>query len=325
MQHETDIKRKKFNIRYVPLYVIYAAACVFFIVRLVNMQITGTDRYVKTMSLTHEREVAVQSLRGEIYDRNGTPLVTNQYTELLQLDYASTPTDITERNAALADIITVLTANGREIETLMPVIGTYPHIEYDEEVLKSQTAQNRMYRFLLYHNIKTGVKCIDLYEELLKDYKLTDEDGEHIYDNYTEDKLIRLLYSLDATNFAPGNPYTIVTDTDLALTTSVLESGCKGVFIKKEYKRVYGVPGVGSNIIGRVGKIPENKMEEYLAKGYAYDAVIGLNGAEAAFEDILRGEDGITVYVEDDYGNVLETYVKKEAVPGRNVYLTIDI
>ena len=324
MYNNTNIKRK-FNIRYIPLYIIYAAACIFFIVKLVNVQITGTDRYVKTMSLTHEREVVVQSLRGEIYDRNGTPLVTNEYTQLLELDYASTPNDIRERNEALASVITVLTKNDREIETIMPVLGTYPHIEYDEEALSSQTAQNRMYRFLLYHNIKSGVLCIDLYEELLKDYKLLDADGEHIYDTDTEDKLIRLLYSLEATNFAPGNPYTLLSGIDLPLATSVLESGCKGVYIKKEYKRVYGVPGVGSNILGRVGKIPENKMEEYLAKGYSYDAVIGLNGAEAAFEDILRGEDGITVYVEDDYGNVLQTYVKKEAVPGKNVYLTIDI
>ena len=318
-------QKKKFNIRLIPLYVIYAAACTFFFVKLVNLQITGTDRYVKTMSLTHEREVVVQSLRGEIYDRNGAPLVTNEYTESLQLDYASVPRDTTEKNEALTSVISVLAKNGVEIETVMPVKGTYPHIEYDNEALKSTSVQNGMYRFLLYHNIKTGVSCLDLYEELLKEFKLLDEDGEHIYDTATEDALIRLLYSLDATNFAPGNPYPLVADADLKLTTAVLESGCKGVFIKKNYTRVYGYPGVGSNIIGRVGKIPEDKMQDYLAKGYSYDAVVGLDGAEAAFEDILRGEDGITVYVEDDYGNVIETYVKKEAVPGKNVYLTIDI
>ncbi len=320
-----NLKQRKFNIRYIPLYILYAAACVFFLIKLVNIQITGTDRYVRTMTLTHEREVVVQSLRGEIYDRNGVPLVTNDYTEVLQLDYASTPSGITEKNEALSSVISVLAKNGYEAETIMPVTGTYPHIEYDEEALSSQTAKNRMYRFLLYHNIKSGVSCIDLYEELLKDYKLLDKDGEHIYDNDTEDKLIRLLYSLEATDFAPGNPYTLLSGIDLRLATAVLESGCKGITIKKEYERVYGTPGVGSNIIGRVGKIPENKMEEYLAKGYSYDAVIGLNGAEAAFEDILRGENGITVYVEDDYGSVVDTYVKKEAVPGKNVYLTIDI
>ena len=73
-------KNRRFNIRYIPLYVLYAAACTLFFVKLVNIQITGTDRYVKTMSMTHEREVVVQSVRGEIYDRNGLPLAVNEYS-----------------------------------------------------------------------------------------------------------------------------------------------------------------------------------------------------------------------------------------------------
>ena len=317
--------KRKFNIRYIPLYVLYAAACILFFVKLVNIQITGTDRYVKTMSMTHEREVAVQSIRGEIYDRNGVPLATNEYSQTLQLDYSSLPADNGEKNATLASIVSVLDKCGREAETVLPMTGTYPHMEYDEEMMQTQLCKNRMYKFLIYHNIKSGLKCLDLYEEILKEYALLDEDGEHIYDTHTEDMIVRIRYSLDCTDFAPGNPYPLVSDIDLKTATAVLESGCKGVLIKKDCVRVYGVPGVGSNVIGRIGKIPADKMDEYLAKGYSYDATVGLNGAEAAFEDMLRGEDGVTVYVEDDYGNVLDSYVKKEPVPGRNIYLTIDI
>ena len=94
-------KKRKFNFRALPLYIIFTAAILFFIVKLVNIQITGTDRYVKTMALTREREVAVQSLRGEIFDRNGTPLVKNEYTEDVMLDYQSMPTDQAEINETL--------------------------------------------------------------------------------------------------------------------------------------------------------------------------------------------------------------------------------
>ena len=325
MQNRELQKKRRFNIRYIPLYVLYAAACTFFLIKLVNVQITGTDRYVKTMSMTHEREVTVQSMRGEIYDRNGVPLAINDYSQSLMLDYASLPTSDKELNGSLASLVSVIKDFGYETETVMPVTGTYPHIEYDEEALKTQTGKNRMYKFLTYHNIKTGVNCLDLYEEILKEYALLDENGEHIYDTFTEDQIVRIRYGLDVTNFAPDNPYRLVSDIDLKLATAVLESGSKGAYLKKEYTRTYGVPGVGSNVIGRIGKIPADKMDEYLAKGYAYDAVIGLDGAEAAFEEYLRGENGITVYVEDDYGNILDSYVKKEPVPGKNVYLTIDI
>ena len=318
-------KKRRFNIRYIPLYVLYAAACTLFFVKLVNIQITGTDRYVKTMSMTHEREVVVQSVRGEIYDRNGLPLAVNEYSHTLMLDYSSLPSGDAEKNEALASVISVLDKCGREAETVMPMTGTYPHIDYDADMMQTQLGKNRMYKFLIYHNIKSGLKCLDLYEELLKEFALLDADGEHIYDTHTEDMIVRIRYSLDCTDFAPGNPYPLCSDLDLKAATSVLESGCKGILINKECKRVCGTPGVASNVIGRTGKIPADKMEEYLAKGYPYDATVGLDGAEAAFEDLLRGEDGVTVYVEDDYGNVLDSYVKKEPVPGRNVYLTIDI
>lgn len=318
-------KKRRFNIRYIPLYVLYAAACTLFFVKLVNIQITGTDRYVKTMSMTHEREVVVQSVRGEIYDRNGLPLAVNEYSHTLMLDYSSLPSGDTEKNEALASVISVLDKCGREAETVMPMTGTYPHIDYDADMMQTQLGKNRMYKFLIYHNIKSGLKCLDLYEELLKEFALLDADGEHIYDTHTEDMIVRIRYSLDCTDFAPGNPYPLCSDLGLKAATSVLESGCKGILISKECKRVCGTPGVASNVIGRTGKIPADKMEEYLAKGYPYDATVGLDGAEAAFEDLLRGEDGVTVYVEDDYGNILDSYVKKEPVPGRNVYLTIDI
>lgn len=318
-------KKRKFNFRIMPLYVIFAAACVFFIIKLVNIQITGTDRYVRTMSLTHEREVVVPSLRGEIFDRNGICLVRNDYSESLMLDYASLPKASAEKNEALASLIRVLDGCGCSVETLMPVKGTYPHMEYDDGALVSDAAKNRFERFLKYHNIRSDVECLELYEQLLEDFGLVDETGEHIYDADTEDKLVRLRYSLDSTDFAEDNPYRLLSGIDLKIETAVLENGCKGVTVKKDYERVICVPGVGSNVIGRTGKIPADRVDEFLAKGYPYDAVVGLNGAEAAFEDLLRGENGITVYVEDGYGNVIDSYVKKEPVPGKNIYLTIDI
>lgn len=315
----------KFNFRLLPLYIIYIAAAVFLIVKLVNVQITGADRYTQAMSPKYEREVKITPVRGEIYDRNGVLLVKNEQTKSLVLDYASLPKDNGEKNEALAGTVAVMRSCGYEPETLMPVIGTYPHMEYDEEALQTSTAKNRMYKFLLYHNIKSDVGCLDLYEELLKEFELLDKDGEHIYDTATEDMIIRIRYSLDCTDFSALNPYKLVSDTDDKLITAALESGCKGIEIVNDYTRVHTMPAVGSNIIGRTGKIPANKVDDYLARGYSYNAVVGLDGVEAAFEDILRGEDGITVYTEDGYGNIIDSYVKKEAVPGKNIYLTIDI
>ena len=55
------------------------------------------------------------------------------------------------------------------------------------------------------------------------------------------------------------------------------------------------------------------------------DDMVGLSGCEMAFEEYLRGEDGVRIVVEDRNGNIIDSYVEKEAVAGDDVYLTIDI
>ena len=313
------------SLRLLPLYLIYAAAILFFLIKLINIQITGTDYYKSASSVTHMREVTVEPMRGEIFDRNGVPLVTNEYSNVLLLDYGAMPAGAAEKNEAIAKLSAILKKNGCDINTVMPTLGTYPHVSYDEETLKDPYTAARFRRFLSRYGLNTDIPCIDLYEVLFDRFGLIDDTGAHIYDNGTEDTVIRVLYTLDAIDFAVGNPFVLVDNADLKLITEVLEANCRGVEVKKTFTRVCHYPVEASNILGRVGKIPSDKIAEYLEKGYPYDATVGLDGVEAAFEDILRGEPGITVITEAEFGNVLGSRVEKEPVPGKNVYLTIDI
>jgi penicillin-binding protein 2 len=100
---------------------------------------------------------------------------------------------------------------------------------------------------------------------------------------------------------------------------------------------VYNIPASAPHILGRTGKI-QNNIEEYRAKGYDDDAIVGIDGAEKAFEEYLRGIDGELVRTYDkETGNLLseeykkvpiddtDEYYIKEPVAGKDVYLTIDI
>ena len=89
--------------------------------------------------------------------------------------------------------------------------------------------------------------------------------------------------------------------------------------------RSYEFPGYASHILGQLGRIYEEDWEEYKARGYSMDAMVGISGCEAVFEDYLRGQDGIMVYEYDRDGTLLNKYVKKEAVAGKDVWLTIDM
>ena len=92
--------------------------------------------------------------------------------------------------------------------------------------------------------------------------------------------------------------------------------------VVREYNTTYA-----AHILGYIGPVTTQQWNEtYKAKeGYALDALVGQSGLEEAFEEYLRGQDGILVIVEDKNGNRVDEYYKKEPVPGKDVYLTIDI
>ena len=67
--------------------IVFCLICVIYLGRLFYIQISGRDEKYDDDTLT--RRVTIQAVRGEIYDRNGTPLVTNQYIYDLTLSHAS--------------------------------------------------------------------------------------------------------------------------------------------------------------------------------------------------------------------------------------------
>ena len=83
-------------------------------------------------------------------------------------------------------------------------------------------------------------------------------------------------------------------------------------------------PGYASHILGQTGKIQDN-VDYYTERGYSLDAVVGLSGVEAAFEEYLRGQDGTLTITEDAYGNTVSVELTKEPVAGQDVWLTLDM
>nr|WP_325211291.1 penicillin-binding transpeptidase domain-containing protein [uncultured Oscillibacter sp.] len=89
----------------------------------------------------------------------------------------------------------------------------------------------------------------------------------------------------------------------------------------REYKTTYA-----AHILGYVGKIGvEDDYPTLKKRGYDYDDLIGKEGAELAFEDYLKGQDGRRLVAVNDEGKVTGEYYFTEPVPGNTVELTIDL
>lgn len=317
-------KKKKILNKFFLFGAFFVLVCTIYVIRLVNLQITGVDRYTFTPSTTTVYRESIQALRGEIFDRNGVKLVANVCTYSIEFDYESLDASPSGKNAAIAEALSVLDGCGYEIKTDSPFSGTYPHVEYNDK-MELTRIKSRFDNFCRNAELEENVSCIDFYEYLLNRYRLLDSNGDFKIDARYIDLVVAVRYDMETCNFSPSSPYVLVSDAPSELITAVKEHGCHGVRTEVECSREYLFPGSASHILGRVGSIPAEDKEYYLAKDYSLDATVGVDGVEKAFEELLRGVDGVRVIETDENGNIVNSYVEKEAVPGKNVWLTIDI
>lgn len=76
--------------------------------------------------------------------------------------------------------------------------------------------------------------------------------------------------------------------------------------------------------LGFTGPITAEQWPTARRRGLAMDAVIGQSGLEAAYDDLLRGQDGRVLVNTGFDGAVRRTVPLREAVPGATLVLTVD-
>ncbi|MBR6916207.1 MAG: hypothetical protein IKN36_07595, partial [Clostridia bacterium] len=102
-------------VRYIILGAVFVAVSVIYIFRLINLQVAGQDYYSMTTPIKQRtRTVRVQAMRGEIFDRNGKPLVTNDYSWEIRFDYGAFPRDADARNQAVLSTMKIAGKYGFE-------------------------------------------------------------------------------------------------------------------------------------------------------------------------------------------------------------------
>ena len=325
------MKKKEHLIRYFALGILFCAFCVLYTGRLLYLQVAGQDYYtMATPTVYYTRTEPIQAFRGEIYDRNGTPLVTNQYTYNLQLDYGSFPKKEADKNALLCRAMAIL--SDHEITPNAP--GTTPFVistgensvsfRYDDAFF--DTVKGRRYEKLIDGMNLDDVQDVDAcVHGLMERYALIDEDGELLYTPEETAMLVTYRLDMELSNFSAVEPYTIAEDISLAAVSQAEEDLTRGILVTTVLTRHYEYPGYASHILGRIGKVPSGSEDYYLDRGYTLDDVVGLDGVEKAFEESLRGVDGERTITEDSYGNIIKTEVTREPLAGADVYLTIDI
>jgi penicillin-binding protein 2 len=114
-------------------------------------------------------------------------------------------------------------------------------------------------------------------------------------------------------------------DRDTALMLLELEPHAPGLRVLVEPKREYLTGDLLSHVLGYVGPVSAEEYEVLKDDGYLLQDYTGKAGAEATYEEILRGRSGKKLIEVDALGRELQVLSERRPVDGTNVVLSIDL
>ena len=143
-------------------------------------------------------------------------------------------------------------------------------------------------------------------------------------------------YEMQLQAFSNVNNFVMAENVSEATVATIKENSLSlpGVEIVETSTRSYEQGTVLPHVLGRVGKITaekwkvtdENGQVTYplKEKGYNMNDIIGISGLESAYEDELRGKDGVETITRNSDGVIVNTALTTVPEPGHTVQLTID-
>lgn len=327
------MKKSQIAIRLIALAALFLIICAVYLIILVNLQITGQDYYTIIKDETTTRYIPIEAKRGEIYDRRGRPLVINTTNYCINLEYAAMPKDNADFNEVILSARNAVKEGGAEscLTTLVfPFNGEYPNYIRLSDFFVSAANRSKFAALLKRLELPEDTSDKEFLDFLRTRYGIAsyDSKSETFTENYSKEEadiLLSTRFHMEYMQFSSVEPYMIAEGVTLSALTYIKELAIHQVLVSEEPRRTYLYDGYASHILGHIGKIPAEELDYFIEKGYSGDAYVGRSGMEKVCEEYLHGTDGIIEIVEDKYNNIVSKKVIKEPIPGKDVYLTIDI
>jgi len=310
--------KKLLKDRYFILALAFIAMGCIIVHRLFNLQIVMGDSYLEDSKNRILKERKIPAPRGKILDRTGIPIAVNDQGFILQIYRTGLKSQ--ELNRVLHEVIKILDKNGDEYYTpLEKYLSIYPvNYKTDKETVKKWLADT----FGLDEDETPGT-ALDTFK-FLQEYFGIDAS----YTNEQAFKIMNLRYEILMNNwsFITFNPVTLSDDICRNSVAEIEERHHElmGVTTEVVPVRRYIDANDVAHVLGYVGYIDSEKLEEWKDDGYGSKDIVGMTGIELTAEKILRGTNGRREVELDMNGRLTSILFEEPAVPGNDVVLTID-
>ncbi len=285
-----------------------------FVLKLMNLQIVNGEKYLDMQNKSSYRTQIIKAARGEIVDRNGDAFTKNVVSYDVVFDKALTPED--SLNRIILKLCRIMEAQNESWNDSLP-LSFDGQLEFtdDEDEIKRLKGKN-----FLDLNSYADAKEVSYW--LSKRYDL---EG---FSQKEKRMIAGVRYEMEKQNYSLSNRYLF--SEDIKVETAVLirqeNFTLPGVDVVETAKRSYVDGDLAPHIIGRTGVMFAEEVEQYMAKGRGYTPtdIVGKDGIEKTFEDVLRGSNGERKIELSPSYEVRGISVEKEPVPGNTVVLTLD-
>ncbi|HEM5928147.1 TPA: penicillin-binding protein 2 [Streptococcus suis] len=313
LEHDGNFISLRLNI----LFSIVIFLFLVLILRLADMQIINHDFYSNKLSTASQKIISNGSIRGQIYDAQGKPLVENEIQQVVSF---------TRPNKMSA----------QEMKEVANKLLQWVNVS-DVTITQRDKADYYLADEEVYRQVV---------EALPKDKKY-DSDGNYlsestIYSNavdsipaealqYSEqdNKAIELFKQMNgATYFSTVNLVTDTLTSEQVAHIVANESQLPGISTTNNWQRTI-LPTSLSSIIGTVTSeqagLPAEDAEYYLSKGYSSNDRVGTAYLEKQYEEVLQGQREKKQINLDRNGNIESIETIQEGQQGNNIKLTIDL
>ena len=312
--------------------VLVAAACVLMLLyglRLIFLQLVNGDDFKSQATNTTDYKFTVTAARGDIVDSRGERIATSVTGYNVVLNKLLMGDE--DLDGMLQKIVELLRANGESWnDTLLisqpDAAGNYTFTA-EEGSTKDQKALAAMKDNL---GLQQYATANDVMEKLVEDYDLAN------FPLSWQRTLGGIHYEMQLQAFSNVNNFIMAENVSEATVATIKEHSLSlpGVEIVETSTRSYEQSTVLPHVLGRVGKITaekwkvtdENGQTTYplREKGYNMNDIIGISGLESAYEEELRGKDGVETITRNSDGVIVDTALTTVPEPGHTVQLTID-
>ena len=314
------------------MILLIAAACAvmgLFVLRLIFLQLVNGDDFKAQATNTTDYNFTVTAARGDIVDSSGRRIATSTTSYNVVLNKLLMGDR--DLDTMLQQIVELLRENGESWNDTL-LIGqpdAAGHYEFtDDDTSTSDQKQLADMKDTL--GLQQYATADDVMEMLVEKNNLQGFSLEW------QRVLAGIHYGMDRQAFSNVNNFVMAENVSAAAVATIKEHSLQlpGVEIVETSARSYEQSDIIPAVLGRVGKITAEKWKvtdsdgnvtyPLRDKGYNMNDILGISGLESAYEDELRGKDGVETITRNSDGVIVDTQLTTVPEPGHTVQLTID-